>query len=426
MLSLKTSTRAGAAGLAIAVSAAALAACSTSPAGTGGGGGDSQTLTVGTNGGNALKSVIDDFMAANPGVKVEIRDSPENYQQITATQLTGNTAPDVIQVYPGTGNNLSVKIAGDKGFLADVSDAEWAVEIPDAARDLLTTSDGALVAVPMTFSSIGGIYNQGELEKLGLAIPTTWQEVLDFCSAASDAGKVPYGLGLADTWTTQLIPYALTATLVYGAQPDFAQKQVDGSATFADSAWADALDKYLELDGAGCFNESPNGTPYSEAQDGIRSGDTLATVSVAAETAAIASTGPDDLQLTYAAFPATDNAEDTYLSATTGPSFAVNAKSSKLDLAKKFLDFLASPETQIAYATSYGDTAALPGDLTQDSQVAQLVSGYVSENKISTWPDQLWPSTTVQPAMFDGVQALFSGQDTVEGVLSKMDAAFQQ
>lgn len=39
--------------------------------------------------------------------------------------------------------------------------------------------------------------------------------------------------------------------------------------------------------------------------------------------------------------------------------------------------------------------------------------------------DQLRPSATVQPAMFDGVQAGFSGRDTVEGVLPQTDAAFR-
>lgn len=421
MLSTKTRLRTASAAIAAALAAAAMAGCS-----TGGTSDDENVLTVATNGGDAMKAVIAAFEDAHPGVSVEVRDAPENYQQVTATQLTGGTAPDVIQVFPGTGNNLSVKIAGDKGLLLDVSDADWAAAVPESSRDLLTTDDGALVAVPMTFSSIGGIYNQGALDELGLTAPTTWTEVLQFCADATEAGKVAYGLGLSDTWTTQLIPYALTATLVYADDPDFAQHQVEGGATFADSPWQTAMEQYVEMNEAGCFNDSPNGTPYSEVQDAVRSGDTLATVSVAAENATIATGGPDDLELTYAALPATDDPADTFLSATTGPSFAVNAATEKTDLAEEFLAFLAEPETQVAYADRYGDTAALPGDLTQDSPVAQLVTGYVTEGKVASWPDQLWPSTTVQPALFDGVQAIFSGQNTPEGVLADMDAAFHE
>ena len=409
---------------AIAAGALTLAACSTATPGDGASGG-STTLTVGTNGGTAMKGVISAFEDANPGVKVVVKDSPENYQQVTATQLTGGTAPDVIQIWPGVGNNMSIDVLGGKGQLADLTGASWAESLPDSALTLLSKDD-ELLAVPMTFSSIGGIYNQKELDALGLKPPTTWSEVLDFCSAAAGAGKVAYGLGLSDTWTTQLIPYALTASLVYGPDPDFVEKQLDGSATFSDSKWRDAFQQYLDMDSAGCFNDSPSGTPYSTVQQAIVDGTTLATVSVAAETKGIASLGSADTELTFAAFPATDDASKTVLSATTGPSFAINGATKNADLARKFIDWLAEPETQIAYANAYGDTAAMPGDQDQGAQVATLVGSFVTEGNTASWPDQQWPTTGVQPAMFDGVQALFTGQDDISGVLAKMDAAFNE
>lgn len=421
MSSFTRSARTAAAVLAVGVLGVTVAGCSTA---TGGSSEDGNTLSVGTNGATGMKAVVAQFEEDNPGVTVKIQDSPDSYQQVTATQLTGGTAPDVIQIFPGTGNNISVKIAGDKDFFTDLSDESWVSELPEASVDLLSTNAGAVVAVPMTFSSIGAIYNTDALDEVGLSAPTTWDEVLQFCADAGDAGKVAYGLGLSDTWTTQLIPYALTATLVYAQDPDFAQQQVDGTATFSDSNWQQALDQYVEMEDAGCFNESPNGTAYSQVQEAIAAGTTLATVSVAAETQAIETVSGKDLNLSFEAFPATESAADTYLSATVGPSFAVNAKAENQDLAKKFIAYLAEPATQVTYADAYGDTAALPGDQTQDTVVAATVSQYIGESKISTWPDQLWPSTTIQPAMFDGIQALFAGQQSVADVLASMDTAF--
>ena len=408
------------AGACAAVLGAGLVGCSTSTSS-----GSKNVLTVGTNGGAPMKAIVAAFEKEHPDVTVEIRDSPENYLQVTGTQLTGGTAPDILQVFPGNGNNVSPIIAGGRGYFADLSAEAWASEVPESTKPLLSTSDGKLVAVPMTFSSIGVVYNQGQLDKLGLKQPSTWSEVIQFCSDARAAGKVPFGLGLSDAWTTQLIPYALTASLVYGQDRDFVKKQTEGSVSFSDSGWRTALDKYFEMEKNECFNDSPAGTPYSAVQDAIRKGDTLATVTVAAESNTIKETGPKDLQVSYAAFPATDIKDENFLSATTGPSFAVNSKSKNADLAKQFMAWLASPETQIAYANAYGDTAAMPGDLKQDSPVAALVNEYASTEKYSTWPDQLWPSTTVQPAMFAGIQGMFSGQDTPESVLKKMDAAYK-
>lgn len=421
-MSSKTFLKVLTAGACAAVLGAGLVGCSTSPST---GSGSKTVLTVGTNGGDPMKAIIASFEKEHPDVTVEVRDSPENYLQVTGTQLTGGTAPDVIQVFPGNGNNVSPIIAGARGYFADMSGESWASKVPDSTKPLLSTADGKLVAVPMTFSSIGVVYNQGELDKLGLKQPGTWSEVLQFCSAARAAGKVPFGLGLSDAWTTQLIPYALTASLVYGQDRDFVKKQTEGSVSFSDSGWRTALDKYLEMQNNKCFNDSPAGTPYSAVQDAIRKGDTLATVTVAAESNTIKAAGPKDMKVSYGEFPATDDKDKNFLSATTGPSFAVNAKSKNADLAKQFMAFLASPETQIAYANAYGDTAAMPGDLKQDSQVATLVNEYAKADKYSTWPDQLWPSTTVQPAMFAGIQGMFSGQDTPEGVLKKMDAAYK-
>lgn len=411
----------------ITVLGAALAGCSTetgSGSGSDSSSGEEQVLSVATNGGAALLETIPAFEEANPGVKIDVKDYPQNYREVIGTQLTGGNAPDIIQIPPGGGNNISVKVAGAQGYYEDLSDAAWAGDVPEAAAEQLTTDEGALVAVPMILASIGGIYNQGAVDAAGLTIPETWSEVLQFCQDAQAAGKVAYGLGLSDTWTTQMVPYALTSTLVYGPNPEFITEQIAGSATFADSEWGTAFDKYLEMDEQGCFNANPNGTPYSQVQDAIREGDTLATVSVASETASIASTGPSDLELTYAAFPATDDPADTFLPTSVGPAFGINADSSNKDLAATFLEYLATADAQITYATAFGDVAAMPGDLTQESQVAEVVQEFTTQQKITTFPDRLWPSTTVQPEMFDGVQSLFSGQSTVEDVLANMDNAF--
>ena len=75
-------------------------------------------------------------------------------------------------------------------------------------------------------------------------------------------GQVAFALGGATPWNTQLIPYALTPTLVYGPDPDFPQEMAAGKATFADSDWMTPFDKYPEMHTAGCFQDSALGTTY--------------------------------------------------------------------------------------------------------------------------------------------------------------------
>ncbi|GAA3921247.1 ABC transporter substrate-binding protein [Microbacterium invictum] len=411
---------------AIALLGLALTGCSTSDEPEGSDGGDGAVVTLAANG-PAIDAVVEAFNATDPGFTVERVDTPADsgaYRELIGTQLVGGTAPDVIQIPPGGGNAISARVAGAEGYYLDLADESWGADVPEAAREQLSTDDGLLVAVPMVFASIGGIYNQTAVDAAGLEIPDTWSGVLDFCADATAAGKVAYGLGLSDVWTSQLIPYALTSTLVYGANPDFVSEQAAGDASFVDSAWVQALDAYSEMSDAGCFNASPVGTPYAQVQDEIRAGNTLATVSISSETKSIKTGAPDDVELTYTPFPATDDPADLFLPTSVGPAYGVNAASEHSDEAKEFLAYLATPEAQILFADAFGDTAAMPGDLTQDSQVVEVASAFVTDGKITTFPDRLWPNPTVQPALFDGVQAMFNGQATTTDVLNNMDAAY--
>jgi raffinose/stachyose/melibiose transport system substrate-binding protein len=423
-MSVKTSKRITAAAVA-AVLGVSLAACaSQTPSSPTASKATTGSFTIGTNHSPAVNAIVEKFKEKYPEINVEVKDMAQSYREVLGSQLAGNNAPDVMEIPGGGGNPISAKVAGGRGFYADLSGTSWAGEIPEIAEQQLKNDKDRLVAVPMVVSSIGAIYNQGALDEVGLTTPKTWSEVLDFCADAKAKGRVAYGLGLSDAWTTQLIPYALTSTLVYGENPKFLEEQVAGDKTFADSAWKDSFDKYLEMDKAGCFNPSPVGTPYATVQEAIRAGSTLGTVSVASENANIAKGGPANLKLTYTAFPATDNAEDQYLPLSTS-GFALNAKSSGNGAAATFIDFLAEPATQVAFAESFGDAPAMPGDEKLSSQVALVAKEYLEKDHATTWPDRLWPNATIQPKVFDGVQALFIGSSTVEDVLAKMDEAFK-
>ena len=69
---------------------------------------------------------------------------------------------------------------------------------------------------------------------------------------------------------------------VYAKTPDFDDKMAAGRATFADSGWADAMDKYLELQKRGFFNDNPNGTTYEQQTSMVATGKAAMAVQVSA------------------------------------------------------------------------------------------------------------------------------------------------
>ncbi|MEU1785387.1 extracellular solute-binding protein [Streptomyces sparsogenes] len=232
--------------------------------------------------------------------------------------------------------------------------------LTDAQREVSSGKDGKLVAVPVTIGAIGAVWNDTAVKKSGLKRPTTWPEVLRFCRAAKDKGVVAFALGLKDAWVDQLVPYALTASLVYGPDPDVTQQQLDGKAGFATSRWKEAMDKYLDMRDAGCFNKSPSGTGYEEQMQLLGKGKTLGAVHVLSAVASAKQYATSDTTFSMTPFPATDNAGDTRLPVAVGISYAVNARARQPQLAREFIRFLASEEGQNIYATKAAAAPALP------------------------------------------------------------------
>ncbi|GAA2892904.1 extracellular solute-binding protein [Streptosporangium fragile] len=413
----------------LTVTAVALSACSTAGPGATGAdtaGAASQVLTLAAAGQGPAKAAVEAFEKANPGVTVQttFTEDDASYQQQIRTQLSSGTAPDVFRMWPGGGNTMAVRDLGADGMLLDLSGESWAGGLSPDLRAVTSDPNGKIVAVPVTIGAIGAVWNDQALRKSGLSTPTTWPQVLAFCKAAKEKNVIAFALGLKSSWVTQLVPYALTASLVYGPNPGFAQQQKDGTASFATSPWKQALEQYLQMRDAGCFNDSPNGVGYDEQMQMLAQGKALGVVHVLSAVASALTYAPQGTTFSMTPFPATDNADATYLPVSVGIVYGVNAKAKNPALAKKFMQFLASPEGQALYATASGSSPALNSPSFQADALQQPVLEAVKSGRSTLYPDQAWPNPKVQQEHLTSIQELFNGTIDVPTVLARMDKAF--
>ncbi|MBT2231458.1 ABC transporter substrate-binding protein [Nonomuraea sp. NEAU-A123] len=406
--------------------ATAVAACSTSGGGATTAAAADKVLTLAAAGQGPAKAAVEAFEKANPGVTVKTIYTEDDaaYQQQIRTQLASGTAPDVFRMWPGGGNTMAVRDLGKDGMLMDLSGEGWAGGLSADLKAVTSDPAGKVVAVPVTIGAIGAVWNDQALQASGLGKPTTWPEVLKFCKDAKAKGVVPFALGLKSAWVTQLVPYALTASLVYGPNPGFVQQQKDGKATFATSAWKQALEKYLEMREQGCFNDSPNGVGYDEQMQLFGQGKALGVVHVLSAVQSALKYATQGTTFSMTPFPATDSAGGTYLPVSVGIVYGVNAKAKNPALAKKFMEFLASPEGQALYATASGSSPALSADSFKADALQQPVLDAVKAGRSTTYPDQAWPNAKVQQEHLTSIQELFNGTVDVPTVLSRMDKAF--
>ncbi|MGV8910328.1 MAG: ABC transporter substrate-binding protein, partial [Propionicimonas sp.] len=341
------------------------------------------------------------------------------------TQLTSGTAPDVFSVFPGNGSPTAVQVLGPAGkFLYDLSDRPWIAKMP---KNLIESGsyDGKVYTALYGVNGIGAIYNTGALETAGLTAPTTWSEVLKLCSAAKADGKVAYALGAQDQWVTQLINYALTATLVYGPDPSFSKKQADGSVTFANSGWTTSFEKYQQMTDAGCFQADPLSTDYATTQKMVASGKALAAINGNWMIGEIKKAAPSG-KFKLFPFPATDDTAATYMPVAAGAGFSVNSKTKNAATALAFVDFAVSPEGLGIAVPIQGGLPPYPTDTVTVDDSLEYVSSYMADGKAAAFPDQGWPNAKVQSEHLIGVQNIFAGKATPADVMAKMQAAFDK
>jgi raffinose/stachyose/melibiose transport system substrate-binding protein len=234
---------------------------------------------------------------------------------------------------------------------------------------------------------------------------------------------VAYSLGVQDSWVTQLIPYALVPTTVYRKIPNFDALMKAGKATFAKSGWLTAENQYMTMNQRGCFESNPLGTNYDSSLT-LVSGDKAAAVVQGSWAFSPLRTQASSTTFKMLPLPATNNPADTRMAGAPAAAFAVNAKTKNPE-AMKFINFLASPAAQNAFARTSGNLPAYSNaSYRPDAALTTFVS-YLRAGKTVPFMDQLWPNPKVQDAHLTGLQDVFAGKSSVADVLAAMDKAYR-
>ena len=100
--------------------------------------------------------------------------------------------------------NFAVAEFVNHGALSDLSDTPQAASINPALWPLMKqTADypGRISAIPYSVMAEGVIYNKEIFARHGVAVPTTWSELVGVCERLTAAGVTPFYNTYADTWT---------------------------------------------------------------------------------------------------------------------------------------------------------------------------------------------------------------------------------
>ncbi len=375
---------------------------------------------------DGVDALVKLYKARNPDVKLTVTVAPvDTYITVIRAQLNSRNAPDLLMSYPGNGSAASVVQLAKSGTTMDLSDEPWAKQIPAAFRPIAQYL-GKTYTRPISTGMIGTLYNRAVFREVGIkSVPRTWTQLLSTCQKLKAAGKIPFALGMATPWNTQLITYALVASTVMARDPNFPQKQIAGKATFSRSGWREAFSKYMQMRDRGCFDEGAAGTTYEQSLTQIANGDAAMLVQVFDIIPAIRAANPK-VDLGAFPLPGVNTPAKVWAPVGAGPSFAVSSRAKNVSEAKKFVAFTATRQAVTAYTKATNTIPILtpiPRVLPTTFAPMQLA---FNQGRITFYMDQLWPNPQVQPTHFAVVQQLFTKQISVDQALKRMDSAYKR
>jgi raffinose/stachyose/melibiose transport system substrate-binding protein len=358
------------------------------------------------------------------GIDVEVQQlDVDTMRTVLQTRLRSAEGPDVISF--GSGPSFGGALA-EAGLLHDLTDAyeENGWEVYDFAKERVT-SDGRVYGIPGEMETIGLFYNTQVLADLGIDPPRTLDDLRAACQTLSEAGVVPMAFGDQDAWPgSHLLSMALSSAV--GAEG--MEALLSGERSWDSPEVVDALTFWQEANENGWLGESPVSVDY----------DTMTAQYISGE-AAMIPTGSwfindlavgADFESGYIPFPAPDGEGVFAAGLGSGPMIAANTDN--LEGAIALLDFFASEEHGQWSVENLQTIPPQPVD-TEGLEVEPLLAQVIEDvSALSEGGGQLGYNIDVlmpeafNEAMFDGVQAVLTGQSTPAEVAAALQAASEQ
>ncbi|MFD7155300.1 ABC transporter substrate-binding protein [Kribbella sp. NPDC059898] len=371
--------RPGASGLALlAVCSLTLAGCSAgslgSSSGSGSTGSTELTYLIG-NQDQDLKNaqqLVKDFTAKNAGITIKIETRPAGTEgdNIVKTRLSTGDMPEIFNYNTGS---LFQAIAPQKN-LVSLSDQPYVGTLDDNFKNTVT-ADGQVYGVPVG-GFMGGavLYNIPIYKKLGLTPPKTWAEFMANSAKIKAAGITPVIQTYGETWTAQLFVLGDFHN-VAAAEPDFADKYTKNQAKYATSPAALKGFEHTEaVHDAGYENKDFASAKLPDGLKMLATGQGAQYPILSGVVSNMIATYPDAAKnVGLFALPGDDASKNGLTVWTPGADYIPKTTTgAKLDAAKKFLAFIASPDgckSQAAAGAPTGPYAvkgcALPADVPQ-------------------------------------------------------------
>lgn len=364
----------------------------------------------------------------HPGVKVElIQESDDSVKGKTKTLVASNSLPDVYFTWTGSwgGNFVRGHRAADLTKVIG-PDTAWGKTLVPAAVEAFQYN-GKYYGIPLYLDVKFMGYNKAMFQKLGVAAPANFEQLLAACDTLRKGGVTPISLGNKEAWPAvhfagQLLAYDVPrATL----EQDFDPK----TAKFDDPGYVESLKQFKALIDRCTDGATVNGTSYSSAFQQFSNAQSAMYYQeiIEFDQAATADSALKREDFGFFVLPVPEGAKGDPKAIEGAPEgYMISSASKNMPLAIDFMKFVTSKEYgQVLSAPPYGQPSATIGGSSKDKMSPQVVEGLAaleSASYLMPWLDTA-NSARVAAAWLSSLQALAGGTMTPEQVMDKVKEA---
>ncbi|MFC4779379.1 extracellular solute-binding protein [Paenibacillus sp. GCM10023252] len=373
-----------------------------------------------------LEDVVAKTEQENEGLtfKLEGIDEIVNRDTKLKAEMAAGNPPDIFEVFGGADLNLYVKA----NRMLDLTPIIEELGIKDkfASLDEFTV-DGKVYGLPFGGYSEAIFYNKKIFQELGLAIPTTWDQLIDISGKIKEAGYTPFALAAKDGWVNGMM---WNTVMERNVGIDAFSKLVSGEAKWTDENFVKGFSAYADLVNKDFFTKGALGLAYADQGAQFLSGKSAMVFTGTWDANRFTGEEAGDLKgnIGYFSFPEfTGGAGDQKsinASYSNGFGFSANLTPDQVEAAKKFIANFFNEEVQ--KRTLVEDKLLPSMKLSDLSGVDPLISEVltVMANASSSWKAY---DAIVQPAVGAevnvGLQELIGKVSTPDKVAAKIQAA---
>lgn len=365
-----------------------------------------------------LEEIAVKFMDENPNIEVDFSAPGAEYENIMKVKMASNELPDVFSTHGWAKARYG-------NYLEDLQGEEWVARLDDTIKPAVTDENGKVYALPIDQDKSGPVYNADVLEKYGVEVPTTWDELLaaaEVIKTKSNGEVAPIHIGGADSWPIgQFFDFYATSLFVSPENND-GEQLIDG--TFDWNKFDALPEMMLDLQQKGYLNKDVLTAKYSDSAKAFAEGKT-----------AFGIYGPFLIEEARMINPDVKGGLMPIQSVVSGdtPTFAGGEKttwgvwkdSAKKEAAKKFVAYYAKPENVALVAAA---NALPPGIQGVSIDAGSLTADFEKYSNIRVFPffDRVYLPNGMWDVMCKNGQDMLAGAITPREYSENMKQEYER